>query len=165
MKIERVETVLSLSQTTGYAIMAMSTLDPKREELVLEKDIARRTGISKPYLTKLLHRLGLAGLIETKRGNKGGVRLAFDPMEISVMQIFLAIEGMAWENRCLMGLPNCGGTFPCPLHQFWLVEREKILQQLQNMTLDKVIRCKQSGWRLPDQNESEQNPDLPSARV
>lgn len=140
--------MLSLSQTTGYAILAMSSLDPDRDDLILEKDIAKQTGISKPYLSKLLHRLGQAGLIETKRGNKGGIRLAHAPEEISVMQIFSAVEGDAWETRCLMGLPNCGGAYPCPMHEFWLVEREKIIQQFQTLTLNKVIECKKHGWRL-----------------
>jgi Rrf2 family transcriptional regulator, iron-sulfur cluster assembly transcription factor len=140
--------VLSLSQTTGYAIMALSCLDPTKETLVLERDIATKTGISKPYLSKLLHRLGQAGLIETKRGNKGGVGLAHSPQSITVMDVFVAIEGNAWQDRCLLGLPTCGGKIPCPLHDFWLHERETILNKFSSVSLDQVMEVQKQGWHL-----------------
>ncbi|MBD3265401.1 Rrf2 family transcriptional regulator [bacterium] len=145
--------MLSVSQTTGYAILALSNLDPDRERWVLEKDIAEETGISKPYLTKLLHRLGGSGLIETKRGNKGGIKLAKHPVSISVMDIFIAVEGEDWKNRCLMGLPNCGGDNPCPMHEFWLKERGRIIHQFETMTLDVVIDFHRRGWRMESFSE------------
>jgi len=139
--------LLSLSQTTGYAIMALSCLDPEREQLVQEKDISGATGIPKPYLTKLLHRLGNAGMIDTKRGNKGGIKLVKPPEEISIMDIFTSVEGEEWQNKCLLGLSNCGLKTPCPIHTFWLNERGRILEKFESITLDQIMKVKQQGWR------------------
>jgi len=140
--------MLSLSQTTGYAILALSCLDPTGETMILAKDIAERTGISKPYLSKLLHRLGQAGLITGKRGYRGGLSLSRPAYQISVMDISNAIDGEEWKSRCLIGLPQCNADSPCPMHQFWCEERPKIETILTTLTLDRVFHYQQQGWRL-----------------
>jgi len=140
--------MLSLSQTAGYAILALSYLDPKCEEWVLAKEIAERTGISKPYLSKILHRLGQAGLIHSKRGSKGGLILAKPPDRISVLAISATLDGEEWKESCLLGLPKCGDENPCPLHDYWVRERQKLQKKLADLTLDRVARFKNRGWRL-----------------
>lgn len=140
--------MLSMSQTAGYAILALSCLDPDGAEWVQEKDIADKTGITRPYLSKLLHKMGGSGLIVSKRGYKGGVALARPSREISMLDISDAVDGTEWRSKCLLGLPVCGGDNPCPLHEFWLTQRPKIEQTLSDLSLDKVIAFQQSGWRL-----------------
>ncbi len=140
--------MLSLSQTAGYALMALSCLDAKGEAFVMEKDIAEKTGISKPYLSKILHRLGQAGLIITKRGYKGGIQLARPAEEISVLEVTDLVEGPEWRSKCLMGMPVCGSQKPCPLHEFWLMEKPKIENKLANLSLKQLIEFQKQGWRI-----------------
>ena len=42
--------------------MALSCLDPNGEEFIQEQSIADKTGISKPYLSKLIHKLSQGNL-------------------------------------------------------------------------------------------------------
>ncbi|MBI1387001.1 MAG: Rrf2 family transcriptional regulator [bacterium] len=140
--------MLSMSQTAGYAIMALSCLDPIGEQWVQEKDIAERTGITRPYLSKLLYNLGQSGLIQSKRGYKGGLALARPAGEISMLDVADAVDGVEWRSRCMMGLPVCGGGNPCPMHEFWLKQRSKIEKALSDIKLDKVIQFQKTGWRL-----------------
>ncbi len=140
--------MLSVTQTTGYAILALSCLDKSGEEWVLEKDIAEKTGISKPYLSKLLYRLTKGGLIVSKRGYKGGISLSRPANEITMLDIFEAVEGTDWRDRCLLGLPGCSSNQPCPMHKFWLKMRPKIEDQFKNLTLAEVMEFRKTGWRL-----------------
>ncbi len=140
--------MLSLSQTAGYAILALSCMDPAREKMVLAQEIAEKTGIAKPYLSKLLYRLGRAGLITGKRGNKGGLVLARPAEEISVLNVSDAIDGEEWRHRCFIGLPHCNHDRPCPMHEFWKEERPKIEEYLRDLTLNQVFQYKERGWRL-----------------
>jgi Rrf2 family protein len=140
--------MLSLSQTAGYAILALGCLDPKCKEWVLAKKIAAKTGISRPYLSKILHRLGQAGLIRGKRGYRGGLILARPPDRISVLEISAALDGNDWKDRCLLGLPHCGDDNPCPLHDYWMRERPKLEKRLSSLTLDQVARYQDRGWHL-----------------
>lgn len=145
--------MLSLSQTTGYAILALGSFHPDGETMIMAKEIAERTGISKPYLSKILHRLGQAGLITGKRGYKGGLLLARPASEISVMEISNAIDGEEWKTRCFIGLPQCKEGAHCPMHRFWCEERPKIESILTNLTLDRVFQYKQQGWRLENKGD------------
>lgn len=140
--------MLTLSQTAGYALLAMSYMDPDCQEMVLAKDLSDQTGITKPYLSKLLYKLGQSGLINGKRGYKGGITLARPASQISVLDIANAIDGSDWQHKCVLGLPGCGNHMPCPLHDFWGKERERIAKKLRELTLKKVIQSKEPGWRL-----------------
>ncbi len=63
--------MLSLSQTTGYAILALGCLERSGTQWILARDIASRAGIPLPYLSKILHALVRPGLIHAKRGHRG----------------------------------------------------------------------------------------------
>jgi DNA-binding IscR family transcriptional regulator len=47
--------MLALSQTTGYAILALSCLEDNQSRPRLIRDIAERTGLRKPYLAKIFN--------------------------------------------------------------------------------------------------------------
>ena len=98
--------MLCLSQTTGYAILALSCLEEgDGENWILVKDIATCTGIPKPYLSKILHSLQGSGLIRAKRGYRGGFALARPSSRINLLEIAAAVEGASdpWSTprkRC-----------------------------------------------------------------
>jgi Rrf2 family protein len=48
--------------------------------------------IPKPTLVKILQSLNAEGIIETKEGKSGGIRLVKDPADISMLTILEAIE-------------------------------------------------------------------------
>lgn len=140
--------MLSLSQTTGYAILALTCMARRRGEYVLAQDIARETGIRKPYLSKMLYGLAGKGLIQSKRGFKGGVSLSRGPREISLLEIIRAVEGDKQDCRCMLGLPTCSTEHPCAIHPFWVKERNRIEKRLAKTTLADVILTIQEGWGL-----------------
>jgi Rrf2 family protein len=139
--------MLCLSQTTGYAILALSCLDSCESRWVLAKDIARCTGISLPYLSKMLHALGGSGLIEAKRGYRGGFRLARAADRISLLAVAEAVEGGDWLSRCLLGLEECSDQRACPTHQFWKTQRQDIQRELQRLSLCDVAQFERAHGR------------------
>src|SRR3989304_795359 len=68
--------MLSLSQTTGYAILALGFMNECGDRLVLAKYITRCTRIPLPYLSKILNALTRTGLIVGKSGYQGGFALS-----------------------------------------------------------------------------------------
>jgi Rrf2 family transcriptional regulator, iron-sulfur cluster assembly transcription factor len=141
--------MLCLSQTTGYAILALSCLDSCGARWMLARDIARCTGISLPYLSKMLHALGGSGLIEAKRGYRGGFRLARPADQISLLAVAEAVEGADWLAHCLLGLEECSDQRACPTHDFWKAQRQKIQDELQRLSLRDVAEFERAhGQRL-----------------
>lgn len=84
--------MISCSHTTGYAIEALAFLAGNQPQSITVREIANATGIPLPYLSKLFQRLSEAGIVETKRGYKGGVRLLPGPETISLLRISDAVE-------------------------------------------------------------------------
>ena len=143
--------VLCLSQTTGYAILALTCLEETQGCWLKAREIAECTGIPMPYLSKLLHRLGLAGIVDAKRGTFGGYALAVPAEETSLMHIVEAVEGESGLPKCLLGLEDCSDERACPTHQFWSKERAKIEAKLSKITLKDVARFER---RHGDRHES-----------
>ncbi len=127
--------MLSLSNTTGYAIRALSCLKGPGEPPVLVKDLARMSDVSNFYLAKIVSRLGESGLLKSKRGYKGGVQLARAPEEISLLDVSMAIDGDDWLDGCLLGMAECSDARACPHHDFWKGCRAKIRQNLAETSL------------------------------
>jgi Rrf2 family transcriptional regulator, iron-sulfur cluster assembly transcription factor len=140
--------MLSLSQTTGYAILALAYLAERPQCYSLAQDIAQETGISKPYLSKMLHSLAQKGLIHSKRGVKGGLVLSRPPEKISILDILRAVEGEALNDHCVLGLLQCSSECPCPMHSYWSQERRRIERRFARTSLAQVILSVRQGWGL-----------------
>jgi Rrf2 family iron-sulfur cluster assembly transcriptional regulator len=130
--------MLSLSQTAGYAIQALSSLIDSGNGPGFIKDVAERSGVPAPYLAKIFKRLNDAGSVGSKRGLKGGVWLAKAPSEITLLDVSNAVDGPGWLSACLLGNAVCSDERSCPSHAFWKKERERIQAELQGQTLESV---------------------------
>lgn len=75
-----VSAVIELAKHHGYGLVKI-------------KDIVERHDIPKNYLEQIFNRLHKQGVIKSTRGNKGGYELAFQPDEISLLQVIEALEG------------------------------------------------------------------------
>ena len=127
--------MLTLCQTTGYALLALRELQSPGGTPTLARDIAERTGIPPSYLAKIIHRLGETGLVQTKRGHKGGIVLARPPEQISLLQVSEAINPNDWKTECLFGLTDCRQLGECPLHNYWHEVRHRLHQDLAQTSL------------------------------
>lgn len=131
--------MLCLSQSVGYAIQALASLEAHSEASRLIREIAEDSGVPAPYLTKLLQKLADADLVTSKRGYRGGVTLKRAASTISLLEISEAIDGRKWLGRCLLGLEDCTDSRACPTHEFWKHARADIEQELRATTLADVV--------------------------
>lgn len=134
----------ALSHTTGYAIVALGFVGSSPRSWVQAREVAEHTGIPKPYLSKILHALGRAGLIRTKRGVGGGVMLSRPATEMTLLEVAKAVEPMAAEPRCILGMAACSDGKPCPMHSFWKRVREQTREQLARTTLAEAAKYQSS---------------------
>jgi Rrf2 family protein len=109
-----------LSQTAEYALRAAawlaihSPLDPVRA-----RDLSEGSGIPPHYLSKILRRLVLAGLLESQKGRGGGFVLARPPSAIRFQDVLAAVDAYPAPDRCAFGWGTCNPGDPCPLHESW----------------------------------------------
>ncbi len=123
----------NFSHTTGYAIEALACLARNGSHSMLVREIATLTDMPSPYLSKIFQRLGEAGIVETKRGYKGGVKLCRSASEISLLQIDAAVEGGRTHAQC-----DPVEVSPRP-NTFWQAFHRSYLEKLASMTLAGVL--------------------------
>ena len=132
--------VLPLSQTAGYAVLALSCLEGPGGKPVRVAEVAERTGIPRPYLANVMHSLAEKGLIIARRGHKGGVTLSEPAVEICLAIIAEAVDGTSWREACLLGFSECSDERACPAHTYWKVERERVFKLLLDITLADISK-------------------------
>ena len=141
--------MLSLPQSVGHAILALSCLQScSSGRWRLSRDIAACTDISPPYLAKILHVLGGAGLVEAKRGYRGGYALAREATEISLFDVADAMDAGITELRCILGLSQCSDKRACPAHDMWTRQRGEVIGLLKKVTIADVAAFEKSRRRL-----------------
>jgi len=130
--------MLGLSSLTRNAIVALGSMHALGGGYVPGPRIAESTGIPQPYLSKIMLRLARAGLVQSKRGFRGGFRLARPAGQISVLDVADALEGPAWLGSCLLGLDEKDCALICPAHGFCIEEGRRIREHMSRLTLDRV---------------------------
>ena len=83
---------LSFSQAIVTVLFVGDKVEQGFYDFVPTKELSEALNIARPTAVKILGNLAGAGIIETREGAKGGVRLALPPAEITIMDIFQAIE-------------------------------------------------------------------------
>jgi Rrf2 family iron-sulfur cluster assembly transcriptional regulator len=163
--------MFSLSQTSGYAILALGLLHKCGDRLVLAKDITQCTRIPLPYLSKILNALTRTGLIVGKRGYRGGFALSRSADKISLFDVAEAVEGPGWLPTCPLGMVGCSKHPLCPIHDFWTVQRAKIIEELRHLTLDDIstyVREKFLSdinvYNIPDESDLKPNKNVSSSQ-
>ncbi|HYF42334.1 MAG TPA: Rrf2 family transcriptional regulator [Ramlibacter sp.] len=85
---------MRLAQHTDYGIRVLiyaAMLWPTGK-LASIQEIAEAYGISENHLMKVVHRLGLLGLLHTQRGRNGGLRLAAEPSAFKLGEVVRTLE-------------------------------------------------------------------------
>ena len=109
-----------LSQTAEYALRAvLAVAEAGSEQPVGAARLAARLGIPQNYLSKTLHQLARAGVLESTRGKAGGFRLARPAGKISLLEVVSPFDDVTGRRTCLMGQPVCSDHNSCAAHERW----------------------------------------------
>lgn len=83
---------LAFSQAIVTVLFVADKIRQDIYDFVPTAELAEALNIARPSAVKILRNLQRAGIIETREGAKGGVRLAKLPADITILDIFVAIE-------------------------------------------------------------------------
>ena len=120
-------------------------------------EIAEHDGLPLAYLEHLVARLRKAGLIESRRGSRGGYMLARAPREITMAEVVEALEGAIAPIECISqsadGSIVCSREqdpdHVCPTKLLWTRVRFAIVSTLMNTTLADLLPAPVAGEPLP----------------
>ncbi len=110
--------------------------------------IARRRGVSEPYLEQIFASLRKAGIVKSVRGARGGYLLACDPAAATAGSVIRALEGPVSPVKCVSCEDGAGCPMveSCPTRWLWVRVAEEIGGAIDSVTLlDLVNACKEMG--------------------
>jgi Rrf2 family protein len=132
-----------LSNTCLYGLRAMIYLAAAEKQhkggFVSVKKIADELDISFHFLTKIFQTMNKDGLVNSCRGPKGGVALGKPAKEIDLLSLVEYIDGHQRFDSCVMGLPTCGDSSPCPLHSKWKENRAQLKNIFEEANLEDLV--------------------------
>ena len=100
--------LLRMPEAVSLGLHAAVALAEVRDRPVSARELAARFGASEAHLAKVLQRLVKEGIVRSTRGPKGGFRLNRPADEVSLLEVYEAIEGPVEPWGCLFGKPVCG---------------------------------------------------------
>lgn len=128
------------SKGCEYAIRALAhAVADSNQDRFQAKDICEKAGIPESFTRKIFQSLVQGGFLLAHRGPGGGYSLSVSPEKISILDVIKAVDGEDTFSKCIMGLSECGGENPCPLHPIWSDAKHDLIQQLSQSTLREVI--------------------------
>lgn len=101
---------MKLTAYSNYALRSLQMAAIRAPELIQVDDVVRVHGLSRSHIVKVVHELGQAGYLETKRGRGGGFRLAIAAEEVIVGDVIRLTEGPLELVECFNPESNT-----CPL--------------------------------------------------
>jgi Rrf2 family cysteine metabolism transcriptional repressor len=137
---------MKLSTRTRYGIRATLELAVNYGKGPLQtKVIAQRQNISVKYLEQLMALLKAGGFVRSIRGSKGGYVLARAPSEISLSEVFNALEGPVVPVECLEDRDYCAQAADCMARYLWSQVQQAIQGVLKSMTVQDLIDTAKNG--------------------
>lgn len=124
------EVRMQITRQADYAVRAVLHLARSGDQRTATSAIAEEQHIPPSFLAKIVSQLSIAGLLHTSRGARGGVTLARDPKDITLLEVIEAIDGPIQLNECVGDSGACIFEDDCPLRPVWCEAQEELVARL-----------------------------------
>ena len=102
-------TMFKMSEAASLALHTMAVLAREPEKVHSTRDVAATLGVSEAHLAKVMQRLTHARLVRSIRGPRGGFELARPGDEVTLRDVYEAIDAPLVLSGCLLGRAKCIG--------------------------------------------------------
>jgi len=131
---------MQITRQADYAVRAVLHLAKVgNSERSATSTIAKEQNIPPSFLAKIISQLSVAGLLHTSRGARGGVTLAREPKEISLLEVVEAIDGPIQLNECVGNDGLCHFDGDCPIKPVWCDAQDELVARLKNTNFAQML--------------------------
>lgn len=136
---------MQITRQADYAVRAiyyLSAFEPGKRAATSQ--IAKEQHIPPSFLAKIISQLSVAGLLHTSRGARGGVSLARDPHDITMLDVVEAIDGPIMLNECVEDAHGCKFDQECPMRDMWSEIQDDLVTRLGGTTFADFVEEKKA---------------------
>lgn len=124
---------MQITRQADYAIRAVLYITKLgQDHRAATSQIAQEQHIPPSFLAKIISQLSIAGLLQTSRGARGGVMLARQPQDITLLDVVESIDGPIALNECVNEDGGCSFGENCPLRPIWCDAQEELVNRLKS---------------------------------
>ena len=136
---------MQITRQADYALRAMLYLARLDSSVrAATSQIASEQQIPPSFLAKIISQLSIAGLINTSRGARGGVTLARDAEEITLLDVVEAIDGPISLNVCSHSAGACPFGEDCPIQPIWSETQTDLVNKLKSTNFGQLVKNPQN---------------------
>ena len=131
---------MQITRQADYAVRAVLHLSRiGGNQRAATSAVAQEQKIPPSFLAKIISQLSIAGLLHTSRGARGGVTLAREPKEITLLEVVEAIDGPIQLNECVGENSSCAFDHDCPLRPVWCDAQDELVKRLKNTNFEQLM--------------------------
>ncbi|MGO3183215.1 MAG: RrF2 family transcriptional regulator [Aequorivita sp.] len=126
-----------ISKSCKYAIRATVFIASKaREKIkVSVKEIAEEIEAPEAFTGKILQILNKNKIVTSLKGPYGGFYSNEDQLDLPILDVVKAIDGLGVFTNCVFGLHKCSDDHPCPMHFEYSKTRDQMHASFKNTTI------------------------------
>lgn len=129
--------MFQVTRATEYAIIILLRLEKRGRKPLSLNQISKERKLPLKFLEKVAQQLKEAGIIESKKGVKGGYYSLKEPGKISLFSIVRAVEGKRGLVSCIHG--KCGLEKACSHRKVWQNLQQKIVLEFKKISLKDLL--------------------------
>jgi len=130
---------MQITRQADYAVRAVLHLARNGEQRIATSKIAEEQRIPPSFLAKIISQLSIAGLLHTSRGARGGVMLAREAKDITLLEVVEAIDGPIQLNECVGDSGICSFDETCPLRPVWCDAQDELVGRLKDTNFANIM--------------------------
>lgn len=106
-----------INRDVDYSVRALVYIAAKAPEVVPVSGMEVKTGVSRPFLRKILQKLNKAGVLRSRKGRGGGFVLAKTPDRIFLRELIDVFQGSLTRDGCVFNGLLCRSHRTCRLRE------------------------------------------------
>jgi Rrf2 family transcriptional regulator, iron-sulfur cluster assembly transcription factor len=139
---------MMISKTCLYALRATAFIARSDEAgYVTIQQISEKLEISFTFLTKILQQLSNAGILQSRKGPGGGVKLAKKESEISFLDVVNAVDDRCTQTVVRKKTPECARQCNCALYEHLSSIQNRVAGMMDEITLADITIQPQTASR------------------
>ncbi len=130
--------MIRINRETDYSFRVILALTEAGNNVRLSTSkIQKEMHIPPSFLHRIIASLGHNNIIKTFPGREGGVQLARPPEDISLLDVYEAVEGPINLSVCFSGETDCPLDTPCPVQKCLRHVQKAIIHELSSVHFDR----------------------------
>ncbi len=129
-----------ITKDSDYAIRALMVMAERPADFMAIRDISKSQGIPYQFLRGIVQRLIRHGLVISRKGVLGGVRIKRDPKKVSIVDVIRIFQGELELADCIFRKKMCSGRANCVLRKEINRVKKMVKKEFKGVTIAKLLK-------------------------